>query len=107
MIALADVGRRVERRHTLALQEGAQGIDALLQRGPALAQVAAERNRHAHGRLFLPARGQDGAHAGDPAGPASEHVLETGSRLFEEALVLARLAEHDAEHRAVTRVREV
>jgi len=66
------VGGRVERRHAHLPQERSQRLDALLQRGLARAQVAAERDRHAHRWLFLPARRQHAAHAGDAAGPAAE-----------------------------------
>jgi hypothetical protein len=52
----------------------------------------------------LPAIRENGANARDAAAATSEDVFETRARLLEQTLVLDRLAEHDAEHRAMTRV---
>ena len=96
------VGIGVDERGGLEVgEDGGKPLDGEGERGVAVAEIAAQGDRHAparpvgHRRLFDPARRQDSAAGARAIGAAAEQVAAPGECLLEEALVLERLAEDD------------
>jgi len=104
LLADADGSRVVKTRDAKRLDEWAQRVECGAQIGFAVADVAAERDRDPDDRLLLPASGQHDADALGASRALADYVFHARSSLLEESPMLERLAQHDAEHRAMPSV---